>query len=300
MDVNGKVIQPLLLNWRTFFTRLFFLTAGSLVGAVSVIIFFAPSNIAPAGISGIGVILNELIGSPIGIVVLIGNLPILYLAYRMLGGLQAVIWTAYVVIVYSLVLDVLTPFFPPEGVSDDVMLNAIFAGVVNGVGGGLVLRGGGTYGGTATLARIIQIKFGTPLSSTYLYANIIIVVAAGVFLGWESALFSLVALIIEGMTSDYMLEGPAVIRTATIITDEPRIVADAILYQMQRGVTAWDATGMYTNQTRSILFVTLPRPQVSTLQQVVLTADPAAFIVIGQGHVAYGGDFKRSAPRAKV
>lgn len=287
------------LGWQTFLSRVALVTTGAVLGALSVIIFFAPSDIAPSGTSGVAVILNTLYGTPIGVFVVLLNLPILYLAYRQLGGLRAVLWTGFVIIVYSIAIDVLTPFFPPQGVTDDTLVNAIFAGVLNGIGHGLVLRGGGTYGGTATIARIIQVANGTPLSTTYLYANLFVVGAVGVFLGWENALFTLIALAIEGSVSDYTLEGPSVIRNVTIITNNPNDVANVLLYQLHRGVTGWEATGMYTGEKRHILFVTVSRPQVGLLRQLVLEADPTAFMSIGQGHVAYGGDFKASKPRAR-
>ena len=152
--------------------------------------------------------------------------------------------------------------------SDNALLNAIFAGVIGGVGGGFILRGGGTFGGTSTLARIVQVKLGTPLSSTNLYTNIIVVLAVGVILGWESALFSLVALVIDGIAADYILEGPSVIRTVTIITKQPYDVSNVILYQLQRGVTAWQVTGMYTGEERHMLLVTVSRPQVQRVPAI--------------------------------
>jgi len=285
-------------GWRDFASRLILITAGTLIGTMSVLLFNVPAEIAPAGLSGIGVIVNALFGWPIGLVGLIGNLPILYLAYRMLGGLKAVIWTTYAVVLYSIAVDILIIYLPAEGVSDDRLLNAIFAGIVGGIGAGLIYRAGGSFGGSSTLARILQEKFGMPMSTTYIYVNILIVGAAGLFLGWESALLSLVALMVEGMASDYMMEGPSVIRTANIVTTKPREVADAVLYGMNRGVTGWEGQGMYTNESRHILFVTISRPQVTQLKSLVLTADPQAFIIIGQGHAAYGEGFTRKAPKA--
>ncbi|MFW5748504.1 MAG: YitT family protein [Chloroflexota bacterium] len=292
---NRKPIK-INLGWQAFFVRVLLVTTGTLIGVISVIVFFAPSNIAPTGVTGLSVILNYLFSTPIGIVTLFFNIPILYLAYRMLDGLRSVLWTGYVVVVYALAIDILVPFFPAQGVSDNELLNAIFAGILSGIGGGFILRGGGTFGGTATLARILQMRFGMPLSSTYLYTNIIIVLLAGIFLGWESALYSLVALVLEGSASDYTLEGPSVIRTVTIITNKPTDVANVILYQLQRGVTSWKATGMYTGEERMILFVTVARPQVSLLRTVVFEVDPTAFVIVGQGHVAYGSGFVRQVP----
>lgn len=282
-----------------FAVRFIMITIGTVIGAVGVVVFFVPAQVAPAGVTGLSVITNHLFDTPIGLVTLLFNIPILYLAYRMLGGWQTMLWTVYVVVTYSFMIDLVAPLFPTEGVSENNLLNAIFAGVVNGVGGGIVFRWGGTFGGTATLGRIIQKKLGTPLSSTYLYVNLVIVLLAGVFLGWESALFSLVALVMDGMISDYVLEGPSVIRTVFIITNKPRAVSDAILVQLERGVTGWDVTGMYTGESRHMLYIVVNRPQVNSLRQVVSDVDEDALIVVGQGHVAYGVGFRQKKKKPK-
>lgn len=285
-------------GWRDFISRLILMTAGTLIAVFGLLLFNVPAEIAPAGVAGIAVILNSLFGLPIGLVGLIGNVPILYLAYRMLGGIKAMMWTLYIVVLYSVAVDVLIVFMPEDGVTDDRLLSAVFAGVLGGLGGGLVYRSGATFGGATTLARILQEKFGMPLSSSYMYVNLLVVGAAGVFLGWESALLTLVMLMMEGMMSDYVMEGPSVIRTANIITTKPREVADAVLYGMNRGVTGWEGQGMYTGEARHVLFVTVGRPHVTRLKELVLTADPEAFIIIGHGHAAYGGGFTRQAPKA--
>lgn len=290
---------PPVSGLQEFAVRFIMITLGTLIGAISVVVFFVPAQIAPAGITGLSVITNYMIGTPIGLMTLIFNLPILYLAYRMLGGWSMLLWTIYVVVAYSFMIDLVAPLLPTDGVSENNLLNAIFAGVVGGLGGGIVFRWGGTFGGTATLGRIIQMKLGTPLSSTYLYVNLVIVLLVGVFLGWESALFSLVALVMDGMVADYVLEGPSVIRTVFIITNKPREVSDAILVQLERGVTGWDVTGMYTGESRHMLYIVVNRPQVNSLRQVVSDVDENALIVVGQGHVAYGVGFRQKKKKPK-
>jgi uncharacterized membrane-anchored protein YitT (DUF2179 family) len=281
------------LNWRSLAVPLILLTVGSVINAISVLVFMAPFNIAPGGVSGIAVILNKTIATPIGLVVLLGNIPIQWIAYRMLGGARVVAGTVFFVLVYSLSLDVLEPYFPPSGISNNVLLNALFAGIVGGFSAGLIYQAGGTLGGTSTLTRILQQRFGTPLSTSSLYTDTGVFVLAALVFGWEAALYAIVAMYVGAAASDFVLEGPSVIRTAFIITDQPQKVADAVLHDLQRGVTAWEGKGMFTEQGHTVLFVTIARPQVNRLRQLVIEADPNAFIVIGQGHVAYGRGFKR-------
>jgi uncharacterized membrane-anchored protein YitT (DUF2179 family) len=282
------------LNWRTILTNVILLTVGALITAVSVIVFLAPFQIAPGGVSGLAVILNHLNPAlPIGLMVLIGNIPIQLLGFRTLGGWRVVASTIYYVVVYSLALDFLNPRMAAINVGDDVLLNALFGGIIGGVGGGLVYRAGGTQGGTSTLGRILQYRYGMSLSSTSLYTDTGVLALAGLVFGWEGALYAVVALFAGAMASDYVLEGPSVIRTATIVTDRPQQVAHVLLEDLGRGVTSWPGKGMFTEQEHTVLFVTIARPQVNRLRRLVFSVDPNAFVVIGQGHVAYGHGFKR-------
>lgn len=277
--------------------RVIMLTTGALISAIAVIVFQAPFNIAPGGISGVAIILNHLFALPIGLIILIGNIPIQLLAFRMLGGWRVLAATLFATVLYSLLIDILTPYFAGQTVSDDRFLNALFGGIVGGIGAGFVLRVGGTLGGTSTLGRILQQRYGTPLSASTLYTDGIVILFAGLVFGWEGALYAMVALYVGGATADYVLEGPSVIRTGVIITDHPNEVAAVILADLGRGVTSWDAKGMYTDQPHTMLYVTVTRAQVNALRRIVTTVDPDAFVVIGQGHAAYGHGFKRVAKR---
>ncbi|MDZ4765079.1 MAG: YitT family protein [Chloroflexota bacterium] len=276
------------------FVDLILLTLGAFLSALSVIVFLQPSQVAPSGVSGVAVILNTLIGTPVGVVILLGNIPIQIIAYRMLGGWRVVAATLYAVVAYSIMIEVLTPYFPVSGVSGDALLNALFGGIVGGIGGGLALRGGGTMGGTSTLGRILQDKYGVPLSSSALYTDGAVVLLAGLVYGWEGALYAIVALWVTGAVTDYVLEGPSVIRTAVIVTDFAQVVSDAVLTEMGRGATGWQAQGMYTGATHSVVYVTVARGQVEDLRHLVFSVDPNAFMVVGQGHSAYGRGFRRA------
>lgn len=268
------------------------MTAGALISALEVVVFMIPAEVVPGGVSSVAVILNILFGVPAGIVLLLGNIPIQYLGARMLGGWRTVAGTVYVVVLYSAGIELFTAL-GAGAVSDDRLLNAVFGGSVGGLAGGLIFYAGATLGGTSTIARIMQDRTGTPMSSTFLYTDAAFIALAGLALGWESALYAVVALVLNGMVTDYVLEGPSVIRTAMIITNHPEAIATMVIREMNRTVTAWDAEGMYTRQPRSVLYVTVSRSEAQRLKDKVLAIDPTAFVVIGQGHAAYGEGFRR-------
>jgi hypothetical protein len=138
---------------------------------------------------------------------------------------------------------------------------------------------------------------GIPLSQAYLYTDGGIILVAALVFNWEAGLYALITLFIWGVVADYVLEGPGVIRTATIITDRGEFVAGAIIKHLGYGVTAWRGEGKYTHQMHDVLFATINRSQVGELRHVVAAADPDAFLVIGQGHQALGHSFRPLRPR---
>ena len=267
---------------------------GIVIGAISLTVFLQPLDIAPAGVAGASTLLNELFDTPIGLVIFLLNIPIQLLGYIMLpNGGRVILRSVVIILIFSLVVDNLGPHLAPAGISDDQMLNALFGGITGGIGTGLIYRAGATFGGTSTLALILQRRFGFPMSTTFLCTDTLIILAAGLVYGWEGALYAAIALFTVGLATDYVLEGPSVIRTAMIITDKPADIAQRVFANLQRGVTSWQIKGEYTGSDRTMLYVTIARSQVRDLKDEVSQVDPNAFIVIGMGHAAYGAGFRR-------
>jgi len=265
------------------------LTIGGLLLAVNLNLFLAPSNIAPGGVSGTAIIINEFTGWPLGLTMLLLNVPLVILGFRHLGRFRFLIRTVYVMLLYNLGADLLARWIPSGGITDDLLLNALYGGVVAGIGVGLVYRGGGTTAGTGILARVLQMRTGVPVSQLYIVTDGGVILVAGLVFGWERGLYALMTLFVWGLAADYVLEGPSVVRTAFIVTDWPEAVAHAMLSNLQLGVTAWPAQGMFTESEHTVLFCTVSRPYEGALRSVVAEVDPQAFVVIGHGHQASGG-----------
>ena len=274
--------------------RYVLIAIGIVIGALSLIVFLQPLDIAPAGVAGASTLLNELFDTPIGLIIFLLNIPIQTAGYIMLpNGGRVIMRSVVIILIFSVVVDNLSPLVPTGGLSDDRMLNALFGGITGGIGLGLIYRAGATFGGTSTIALVLQRRFGFPMSTTFLCTDTLIIIAAGLVYGWEGALYSAISLFTAGLATDYMLEGPSVIRTAMIITDEPEEVAQRVFASLQRGATSWKIKGEYTGAERTMLYVTVARSQVRDLKDEVSQADPNAFIVIGMGHAAYGAGFRR-------
>jgi len=285
--------------WTSILIDYLLITLAAIGEAVGVLVFFSSLNIAPSGVSGISVLLNKTLGTPLGLMILLMNIPIQILAYRMMpGGWRIVVRTVYALVVYTVALDLLSRvdlvhlLFPSGGITDNALLGAIFGGITGGITAGIVIRAGGSFGGTSTLAIILSRRMGTPMSSTYLYTDTLVIGLSAFIFSWESALLAVVALFLSGMATDYLLEGPSVIRTCVIITNQPEVVSKAIIEQLGRGVTSWSGKGMYTGEERSMLYVAVGRSQVQELRRIIATADSDAFFVVGQGQTAYGEGFK--------
>jgi uncharacterized membrane-anchored protein YitT (DUF2179 family) len=276
-----------------FLAQYTWITVAVLIGAFAVAVFYVPAQIVPGGVSGLAIILNHWLGTPIGLMTFLLNVPILYLAYRMLPGRwHTVFRTLYVVAVFSVALDFINLYLKVPPITDDRLLNAVFGAVLGGISGGMILRAGATAGGTGTLARIIQYRFGNSLSSVYLLTDTAVILLGGLTFGLESALYAMLALFIGGIAADYVLEGPSVVRTAVIVTNQPQEVSAALIGAFERSVTGWGVTGMYTGQERWMLYMTIPRSQVNKLRGTVAEIDHDAFVVIGQGHRAFGKGFR--------
>ncbi len=285
-------------NLRGFLKDYLLLTIGALILAINLNIFLAPANIAPGGVAGMAIIINHLTGWPIGATMLVLNIPMVWLGFRYLGRFQFLTRTLYVVLLYNLGVDVLEPWLP-DGITADLLLNALYSGVVGGIGSGLIFCGRGTSAGTGVLGRVLQLKTGIPVSQLYILTDGGVIAVIGLVFGWGPALYSLISLFVWGLATDYVLEGPSVIRTAFIITDQAEAVAEAILRRLGIGVTAWAGRGMFTEAEHTVLFCTLSRPDVNTLKTIVAEADPHAFVVIGQGHQAKGGVLRQLQQQAK-
>jgi uncharacterized membrane-anchored protein YitT (DUF2179 family) len=273
---------------------------GALVQAVGLRLFMVPADLASGGISGIAQLINFLTktptseGWPIGLMVFIGNLPLFVLGWRLLGGRRFVMRTILAVAAYSLFTDLLLllPFFPKNGITDDLVLNSLYGAVASGIGYGLVYRAQGTSGGSDILARILNRWRGIPMTQSYLMTDTIVILAAGFVFGWKQALYAIIVLYVSGLVVDSTLEGAGTVRTALIVTGQAEGVAGRILSEMERGVTILNGTGAYTGKERPVLYCVVTRSEVQQLKTIVHDADPKAFMVIGQAHEALGEGFQ--------
>lgn len=265
---------------------------GAFLQSLGLRLFMVPARLASGGISGFSQIINFYTGWPIGLMIFIGNVPLFLLGWRYLGGPRFALRTAIAVMAVSFFTDFLTLYLPPAGLTPDLFLNALYGGVICGIGYGLVYRGQGTSGGSDILARVLNHWRGISISQSYLLTDAVVILLAGLSFSWENALYALVTLYVSGVAAETIMEGSNVVRTAVIITSHPAMVVSKILEDLERGVTILSGKGAYTGLEKAVLYCVITRSEVAQLKTLVREADPAAFVVIGQANEVLGEGFR--------
>lgn len=266
------------------------LTVGCLCVALALNWFLVPHKIAAGGVSGFAVVVYHTLGIPVGATTLAVNIPLFLAALRVLGA-QFGAKTIIASVLMALLIDVTAPY--TGALTADTALAAIYGGALSGVGLGLVFRAGGSTGGTDIVAYLLHAWLHLGRGRMLLVADGFVILLAAIFFNAELALYGLLGAFLTSRTLDLLLEGRAYAKAAFIISDHAEEIAQMILTEMDRGVTALDGEGMYTRKRRRILFVIVARNEIVRLERGVARIDPKAFVVVtavnevlGEGFVA--------------
>lgn len=270
----------------------FLVIVGASVQAFGMRLFLIPAQLVSGGVSGAAQIIHFFSGFPIGLLVIIGNIPLYLIGWRHLGGLKFALRTLFAVLVFSLLTDLLPYVLPIQSITHDILLNTLYGAVLLGAGLGLVYLGRGTSGGSDILGRILNYRFGFSISAAYMLTDSVVVLASGFAFGWEKALYGLIVIYMSGLVAEMVSEGSSVVRTALVITEKPDEIAAEVMEELERGVTYLYGKGAYTGNDRTILYCVVSRPEVSIIKGIISEIDPEAFVVIGQANEALGEGFR--------
>ena len=265
------------------------IAAGLILATLGYRLYLIPNNVAPGGFTGIGQIVNHLVPAVgVGLVNLLLNVPLFLVSLRSMGlgfGLRSLISS----VALSLMLDHL----PVPAMTDDVLLSAVFGGVLCGAGFGLVLRGHATTGGSDMLASIVHRHVPALKVSVCLFAtDATVVIASGFVFDASAAMYALISVFVMNVVIDQVLEGPGLARSHIIITNHGEKMAERILKELDRGVTAIEAKGMYSGEGRTMLLCVVSRLEAVRLRSIVYSVDPRAFVIVQNVHEALGEGFK--------
>lgn len=266
---------------------------GASIAAFAYVLFQLPYNLAAGGVTGLGVIVNYYTGFSPGLFYLLANIPLFILGFFTLGRWPFVFSSAIAVISFSAATEFFTHNMPTVlgqfPVTENILLATIFAGLIYGVGMGVIYRFGGTIGGTSIPARIIYNKTGFPMSQSCLFTDLLIIAGAGVVFTWELALLAFLALLLSGMASDFVLEGASQRRTLMIVTTSPDAIRYAMINELRTGVTMWKVEGGFSGTEKTLIYCSLLRSRIFDAKQIIYTLDPKAFLVVGLSQQTWGG-----------
>lgn len=267
------------------------ITLGALVLALGQLFFIKPLHIPLGGVSGVALVVNYLWKLPIGLVSIVLNLPLFVLGWRTMGR-EFFYKTVYATVVNSIFLDILDPILPAFPV--EMLLAALYGGIVMGAGYGLLFRAGGISGGIDIVSKWLNGKKDIPVGTTNFIINIFVIIgSAAIYGNPDSALYALVTSYVSSVVIDKMVYGMDAQKSALIITGKPVEVSRGIMEQLHRGVTAMEGVGMYTGDKRTVLLCAVRRHETGTLKRIILQEDAHAFMLISNTNEVFGTNFKR-------
>ena len=267
------------------------ITLGSLMFALGQLYFIKPLHIPMGGVSGIALVTNDLWNLPIGVVSIVLNIPLFFLGWRTLGR-GFFFKTAFGTVVSSVFVDLLVNIVP--AFDGEMLIAALYGGLVMGAGYGLIFRAGGTSGGVDIIAKWMNKQKDIPIGTTNLIANAVVIIGSALIYGnLDSALYAMITSYLTSMVIDKMIYGMDAQKSAMIITSKPKEVASAVMTVLNRGCTGMDATGMYTGDKRTVLICAVRRHETGTLKKLILEQDDRAFMLISNISEVFGTNFKR-------
>ncbi len=266
---------------------------GAAVGSFGLVVFLVPYKIAPGGIGGLATVLHALWHFPVGLTMLVFNVPLFLLGLKFLGGSFG-LRTIVGIVLYSLFADLYGEILRIPVPTDNIIMALVYGGVLLGAGLGLVLRGGGSTGGTDIPARILSRYSGLSTGVSFLFFDTAIIAFAGVVFGnIDLVLYGFLALGVSIKVIDIVLDGFSYARAAIIVTDVPDIVYYQIMAGLNRGATLMQGRGMYTDVAKSVIYCVIEKREVERLKRLVKVADSKAFVVITDVHEVMGYGFRR-------
>ncbi|QRG70085.1 YitT family protein [Brevibacillus choshinensis] len=270
-------------------SRAFIIVIGALLVSVGLEIFLVPNHIIDGGITGLSIMLSHLTGLHLGLFLFVLNLPFLLIGYKQIGKTFA-ISTLFGVAVMSVGTALLLPV---PSLTHDLLLSAVFGGIIVGIGVGLVIRAGGSLDGTEIVAILLTKKSPFSVGEVVMFFNIFILASAGFIFGWDRAMYSLIAYYIAYKMIDLTMIGLEQSRSVYIISDFPDEIGDALAARLGRGITYLSGEGGYSGEDKKVIFCVITRLEEAKLKSIVEEIDPSAFLAIGHIHDVSGGRFKK-------
>ncbi|PLR97654.1 YitT family protein [Bacillus sp. T33-2] len=268
--------------------KIIIIIIGALLNAIAMNFFLIPANVYASGFTGAAQLLSRVLGeyTPVnistGVLLLLLNIPVTILAWKKVGK-SFTFYSFISVLLMSFFLEVV----PIERVSRDILLNAVFGGVIAAVGVGITLKWGASTGGMDIVAMVLSRMKDRPVGTYFFTLNAIIIITAGYLYGWENALYTLVALYASTRVIDSIHTRHQKL-TAMIITRKAEEMKEAIHSRLVRGITTIPAKGAFTNEPKEVMMIVITRYELFDLERIIKEVDPKAFTNIVQTTGVFG------------
>jgi uncharacterized membrane-anchored protein YitT (DUF2179 family) len=279
----------------SIFRSYLLITLASMVYAVGFNWCYVPNDIAFGGLTGVAQIINAFLPqAPIGVLIILFNIPLFLLGGHLLGG-QLLVSSLYAMAVSSLAIDILAglhTFQPMEP-----LLACIYGGVLLGVSLGVIFQQGATTGGTDLIARLLKLKIAwLPMGRLLMGIDLVVILSVAIAFGMvNSALYGLVALYISTLVMDGVLYGMDTAKVAYIISDHPQEITTAIIHELGRGVTILHGEGAWSSQEKQVLMCAFKQRQIVPLKRAIKNLDPTAFVIVCEAHEVLGDGFRQNS-----
>lgn len=288
IDIN-RIIQS------QFMRDLPAIMLGCAIAAFATDVFMIPNGLAAGGLTGLATIIAELgrragISLPVGIQTIVMNALLLLVVVRS-GGLKYVVQTVTGFVLFGFFTDLFAPFVLHLQ-HEDIMLSALWGGIVSGIGYGLVFRCGANTGGSDTIGQIIARKSSLPVGATVMAIDVAVCAASAPVFSVANALYAALSMVLMGYVVDMVVDGGNTQRAAFIISDRFEDIEHDILHAMDRGCTRLMAQGSWTKKDRPVLFFVLSRREISIIKTIVYEHDADAMLIITDVNEAIGYGFK--------
>lgn len=278
--------------YRSVFTDILYDISGSILYAAGIYTFAGNAGFAPGGVSGLALIMDHLLGFPVGTMTLLLNIPLVIISYRAVGR-QLLIKSAVTMVISSLFLDVIFPMFPMY--SGDRLIASVCSGAFLGAGMALFYLRGSSSGGIDFLALTIKKKrpHMTIGVITMLIDLVVILLGWPVFGDVDAVLYGVLATFVSTVVIDKILYGAGAGTLAIIITEKGKETAERISERAGRGVTSLRAVGAYTRTDREVLLCACSKAEAYLVKSAVQEADDKAFFMFTETSEVFGEGFKR-------
>lgn len=288
IDIN-RIIQS------QFMRDLPVIMFGCAIAAFATDVFMIPNGLAAGGLTGLATIIAELgrragVSLPVGMQTIVMNALLLLVVVRS-GGLKYVVQTVTGFVLFGFFTDLFAPFVLHLR-HEDLMLSALWGGIVSGIGYGLVFRCGANTGGSDTIGQIIARKSSLPVGATVMAIDVAVCAASAPVFSVANALYAALSMVLMGYVVDMVVDGGNAQRAAFIISDRFEDIEHDILHAMDRGCTRLMAQGSWTKKDRPVLFFVLSRREISIIKTIVYEHDSEAMLIITDVNEAIGYGFK--------